>query len=161
MYESEVINLIKSEIAFMGTIDDNRPRVRPMKPYIDNEGHIWLFSRYDSKKVADLLQNPRIELCFLGKEQQVLSIYGRIKDETKFGSPAFQVLRDMMLHDIPEMEHYFKENNQDSLIIYRVIVHEVRYTKPDCELTTRVNLPMEHDPDVDLAMCQGGFCLES
>lgn len=160
MYEKEVIDLIKSEVAFMGTVDENRPRVRPMKPYIDHEGHIWLFSRYDSKKVANLLQNPRIELCFLGKDQQVLSIYGRIKDETKAGSPTFQVIRTLMLNELPEMKHYFKEQNQDSLIIYRVVVHEIRYTKPDCELTTRINLPMEHDPDIELAMCHGGFCLE-
>jgi uncharacterized pyridoxamine 5'-phosphate oxidase family protein len=160
MYEKEVIDLIKSEVAFMGTIDENRPRVRPMKPYIDHEGHIWLFSRYDSKKVANLLQNPRIELCFLGQEQQVLNIYGRIKDETKSGSPAFQVVRDIMLNEIPEMKHYFKDKNQDTLIIYRLIVHDIRYTKADCELTTRINLPMEHDPDIELAMCQGGFCLE-
>ena len=160
MYEKEVINLIKTEVAFMGTIDENRPRVRPMKPYIDYEGHIWLFSRYDSKKVSDLLQNPRTELCFLGKEQQVLTIYGRIKDETKPGSPAFQVLRDIMLNEIPEMKHYFEAENQDSLIIYRLIVHEIHYTKPNCEVTSRINLPMEYNPDIEMAVCQGGFCLE-
>lgn len=159
MYESEVIDIIKSEVAFMGTIDENRPHVRPMKPYIDHEGHIWLFSRYDSRKVSDLLKNPRIELCFLDKKQQVLNIYGRLKDETKAGSPTFQVIRDIMLHDMPEMKHYFKDEDKDSLVIYRLIVHEVRFMKADCEVTTRVNLPMEHDPDTELSMCQGGFCL--
>lgn len=159
MYETEVIHLIKSEVAFMGTIDGSRPRVRPMKPYIDQEGKIWLFSRYDAKKVAEMMDNPRIELCFMDKDQQVLNISGRIKDVTKPGTPVFRTLRDMMFAQIPDMKHYFGENDQNSVVIYRLVVHEIRYMRSDCELTTHVNLPMEHNPDVELAMCQDGFCL--
>ena len=159
MYEQEVIQLVRSETAYMGSIDGNRPRVRPMKPFIDQEGRIWLFSRYDSHNVAQIEENPRVELCIMGKNQEVLSIYGRLKDDTKPGTPTFRVLRDLMIAEIPAMKHYFAEGQEDSLLIYRLAVHEIRYTRPDCDLTTRVNLPMEYDPDGDLAMCQGGFCL--
>lgn len=159
MYETEVIEMIKNEVAFMGTVSDNRPHVRPMKPFIDQDGHIWLFSRYDSKKVSELSNNPRVELCFLDKQQQLLTLYGRVKDETKPGSSNFQVLRNIMLNAIPEMRHYFEENKEDELVIYRFVVHEIRFVRNNCELTTRVNLPMEHNPDIELAMCQGGFCL--
>ncbi|MDF2930490.1 MAG: Pyridoxamine 5-phosphate oxidase like [Anaerospora sp.] len=159
MYEKEVIDLVRSGIAFMGSVDDNRPRVRPMKPYIDGDGHIWLFSRYDSQKISALQTNPRVELCLMGKDQEVLSIYGRLKDDTKPGSPVFRALRDLMVAEIPDMKYYFADKDENSLVIYRLVVHEIRYMRPDCQLTTRVNLPMEHDPDIDLAMCQGGFCL--
>lgn len=159
MYESEVIELVRLKVGFLGTVDENRPRVRPMKPYIDTEGRIWLFSRYDTKKVAELQQNPRIELCILGDHQEVLTIYGRVKDMTKPGDPTFRVRRDLMFADVPEMKHYIAEGNADSLVIYRLLVHEIRYMRSDCELTTRVNLPMEHDPDGELHLCQGGFCL--
>lgn len=159
MYEQEVISLVRSQTAFMGTVDGNRPRVRPMKPFIDRQGHIWLFSRYDSHKVSQIQANPRVELCFLGPQQEVLTVYGRLKDDTKPGTPTFRVLRDLMLAEIPDMKQYFAEGKEDSLLVYRLAVHEIRYTRPDCELTTRINLPMEHDPDIDLAMCQGGFCL--
>lgn len=159
MYESEVIELVRSKVGFLGTIDENRPRVRPMKPYIDPEGRIWLFSRYDTKKVTELQQNPRVELCFLGDRQEVLTVYGRVKDVTKPGDPEFRVRRDFMFAGVPEMKHYIAPGDADSLVIYQLIVHEIRYMRPDCELTTRVNLPMEHDPDVELNLCQGGFCL--
>ncbi|MDR3565873.1 MAG: pyridoxamine 5'-phosphate oxidase family protein [Negativicutes bacterium] len=159
MYEQEVLHLVKSELAFMGTVDDNRPKVRPMKPYIDREGHIWLFSRFDSKKVSEMEINPRVELCFVGQNQEVLNLYGRIKDETKPGSATFRALRDMMFAEIPEMKNYFSDQDLNSLIIYRLIVHEIRYWRPSGEFTTRVNLPMEQNPDVELNMCQGGFCL--
>jgi general stress protein 26 len=161
MYENEVISLIKSGVGFMGTVEDNRPHVRPMRPYIDNEGHIWLFSRYDSRKVAELDQNPRVELCFVGPESEVLTIYGRISNETKHSNPVYRVVRDLMFAEIPEMKEYFSENDETSVTIYRFIVHEIRYMRANKELTTRVNLPMAQDPDIELAMCQGGFCLNS
>ncbi|MDU4962171.1 MAG: pyridoxamine 5'-phosphate oxidase family protein [Sporomusaceae bacterium] len=159
MYESEVINLVKSKTAFMGTVDENRPRVRPMRPYIDADGQIWLFSRFDTKKVSELQQNPRVELCFVGDNQEVLTIYGRVKDSTKPGDPEFRVRRDLMAADVPDMKQYFAAGDIDSMVIYRLRVHEIRYMRENCELTTQVNLPMEHDPEVELAMCQGGFCL--
>ena len=159
MYETEVIHLIQSKVGFMGTVDDNRPRVRPMKPYVDREGHIWLFSRYDTKKVTEMQHNPRIELCFVGDNQEVLTVYGRAQDITKPADPAYRVLRDMMFVDMPDMRYLVGNSDINSIIIYRLVVHEIRYVRPDGEFTTRVNLPMEHDPEVEMAMCQGGFCL--
>ena len=159
MYEQEVLQMIRSNLAFMGTVDGDRPRVRPMKPYIDREGHIWLFSRFDSKKVAELENNPRVELCFVGQDQEVLNLYGRLRDDTRHGSATFRVLRDMMFAEIPEMKNYFPQQDLNSLIIYRFIVHEIRYRRPSGEFTTRVNLPMKQDPDIELSLCQGGFCL--
>lgn len=159
MYEQEVLHLVKTELAFMGTVDGTRPRVRPMRPYVDKEGHIWLFSRHDSKKVAEMESNPRVELCFVGQDQEVLNLYGRIKDETKHGNASFRVLRDMMFNEIPEMKDYFKDQDLNNLVIYRFIVHEIRYWRPSGELTTRVNLPMKQNPEVELNLCQGGFCL--
>ena len=42
MYEQEVIQLLKSETAYLGNMDDNQhPRVRPMRAYVDKEGRIW------------------------------------------------------------------------------------------------------------------------
>ena len=38
MYEQEVIQLLKSETAYLGNMDDNQhPRVRPMRAYVDKE----------------------------------------------------------------------------------------------------------------------------
>ena len=159
MYEKEVLNLLKTETVFLGNIDGNQPRVRPMKPYVDREGHIWLFSPYDTRKVAELKNNPRIEICVVGKNYEVLTITGRVRDETRPGSPVYRAMLDMMYAEMPEMKKSFPERDTTALVLFRVVVHEVRYVLADHQMVTRVNIPMEHDPDVELAMCQGGFCL--
>ena len=43
--------------------------------------------------------------------------------------------------------------------LFRVVVYEVRYVRANQELVTRINIPMEQNPDVELDLCQGGFCL--
>lgn len=159
MYEQEVLGLLKTETAFLGSADGNQPRVRPMKPWIDPEGHVWLFSRFDTKKVAEFKVNPRVELCVVGKNQEVLTLTGRLRDETRPGSSIFRATLDLMYAETPEMKMYFQENDTTSLVLYRLVVHEIRLMRSDCQLVTRVNLPMEQSPDVDLALCQGGFCL--
>lgn len=159
MYEQEVLNLIKTKTGFMASVDDNQPRVRPMKPWVDPEGHIWLFSRFDTKITLELKQNPRIELCFVGDQQEVLTLSGRVRDETRPGSSIFRATLDLMYGANPEMKMYFPQNDTTGLVLYRVVVHEIRYMRPDCQLVTRINLPMEQNPDVELALCQGGFCL--
>lgn len=159
MYEQEVMNLLRTETVYMGNVDGEKPHVRPMQPYVDKEGHVWLFSAYDTSKVAELKVNPRIELCVVGKHYEVLTIAGRVRDETRPGSSLFRATLDMMYADMPEMRKTFPERDTTALVLYRVVVHEVKYVRPDGTLTTRVNIPMEQNPDIDLALCQGGFCL--
>ena len=159
MYEQEVLNLIRTEVAFLGNIDGERPHVRPMRLYADREGHIWMFSPFETSKVKELKNNPRIELCILGKNYEVLTISGRVRDETRPGSPLFRATLDLMYAEMPEMKKQFPERDTTSLVLFRVVVHEVLYVRSDCQLVTRVNIPMEHNPDVELNMCMGGFCL--
>jgi len=159
MYEQEVLNLLKTETAYLGNIDGNQPRVRPMKTYVDREGHIWLFSPFDTRKVTELKINPRIELCVLGENYEVLTLTGRVRDETRPGSPMYRAMLDMMYAEMPEMKKTFPERDTTSLVLYRVVVHEVRYMRQNHEMVTRINIPMEQNPDGELAMCQGGFCL--
>ena len=159
MHEQEVLHLLKTETAFLANIDGNLPRVRPMKPYVDKEGHIWLFSPFDTRKVFELKNNPRIELCVVGKNNEVLTISGRVRDESRPGMPVYRSLLEMMYADLPEMKKQFPERDTTSLVLFRLVVHEVRYFRADQQLVTRINIPMEQNPDVELAMCQGGFCL--
>jgi len=159
MYETEVLTLLKKETAYLGNIDGNQPRVRPMKTYVDREGHIWLFSPFDTRKVVELKNNPRIELCVVGENDEVLTLSGRVRNETRPGSSLFRATLEMMYAEMPEMKKSFPERDTTSLVLFRVVVHEVRYMRANHQLTTRVNIPMEQNPDVELALCQGGFCL--
>jgi uncharacterized pyridoxamine 5'-phosphate oxidase family protein len=159
MFEQEVLDLLKTKTAFMGNIDGNQPRVRPMQPYVDRDGHIWLFSPFETRKVIELKNNPRIELCVLGNNYEVLTLSGRVRDETRPGSPVYRAMLDMMYAEMPEMKKSFPDRDTTSLVLFRVVVHEIRYKRQGHQLVTSINIPMEQNPEIELAMCQGGFCL--
>ena len=66
---------------------------------------------------------------------------------------------DMIYAEMPEMKKSFPDRDTTSVVLFRVVVYEVRYVRANQELVTRINIPMEQNPDVELDLCQGGFCL--
>ena len=66
---------------------------------------------------------------------------------------------DMIYAEMPEMKKSFPDRDTTSVGLFRVVVYEVRYVRANQELVTRINIPMEQNPDVELDLCQGGFCL--
>ncbi|MDR3563092.1 MAG: pyridoxamine 5'-phosphate oxidase family protein [Negativicutes bacterium] len=154
MYEQEVINLVKNNTAFMGTVDGHRPRVRPMKPYVDEAGHIWLISAAKTKKVAEIEENPRVELCVQGQGEFV-QIFGRLKPV----KPEAELLKTIFAA-LPAMTNYFSGPDDPNVVIYRMTVHEVFYANQQHVLTTNVNLDTEPDWDREVSLCPGGFCLD-
>lgn len=55
--------------------------VRPMSTrMVDDEGHIWFFSRLDSHKNADILQDNRVQLLYASPgDSHFLNVFGRAK----------------------------------------------------------------------------------
>lgn len=159
MYEEQVIDIIKNETAFMASVDGNLPRIRPMRVYVDETGHLWLFSHYNSKKVTEFEANPRVELAFTGKDKSYLTVYGELQDATKHATDHYQLVRKAIFNTFPNMDKYFGKDDQDSFVLYKLAVHEVHYMLPNRTMTERVNLPMSYSAENDVTFCQGGFCL--
>lgn len=65
MNKEEIFNLISSNpVFFLGTIDEDKPRVRGMLLYKADENGI-IFHTASSKDLYDqILKNPNAELCF-------------------------------------------------------------------------------------------------
>ncbi|MDU2063480.1 MAG: pyridoxamine 5'-phosphate oxidase family protein [Sporomusaceae bacterium] len=158
MYEQQVIDLVKSEIAFVGTVEDNRPHVRPMYPYIDKDGHIWLFNSCETRQFSEIEKNPRVELCVYGKNGELVNIYGRLHAQLGI-QKELAVQKEIIFREVPALQKYFTGPDDPKLVYYRLGIHEIRYVQDHHTATTRVNLPQEYDPDIEMALCQGGFCL--
>jgi general stress protein 26 len=96
---------------------------RPMSTReVDEEGNIWFFSRLDSHKNADILEDNRVELHYASpKDSHFLSVSGRAKilkdreksDElwTVFAKTWFQEGKDdpelSLIKITPEYAHYW------------------------------------------------------
>lgn len=44
MLNDAIISILKTQVCFLGTVHENVPRVRPMRPFVSEEGTVWLVS---------------------------------------------------------------------------------------------------------------------
>ena len=61
MLDSAMISILKTQVCFLGTSHDNVPRVRPMRPFVSEEGTVWLI-RHSSASV-EMLRIKMISNC--------------------------------------------------------------------------------------------------
>ena len=40
MLDSAIISILKTQVCFLGTVHENVPRVRPMRPFVSEEGTV-------------------------------------------------------------------------------------------------------------------------
>lgn len=82
MDKREILDFItKNPIAYMGTVDGDKPRVRAMGTYRADEDGI-VFSMQSPKDVyKQLLKNPETELCYFANGVQI-RVSGRMQPVT-------------------------------------------------------------------------------
>ncbi len=51
--------------AYLGTCDDDQPRVRPVSPIVEDNMSMWVTTYSTSRKVKQIQQNPKICLAFV------------------------------------------------------------------------------------------------
>ena len=139
MDQREIVDIMKNRFVFMGTVEENRPHVRPMKPYIDDENNIWLMSHVDTKKIKELEGNNRVELCTLGDNNEVLRIAGQLEAEDRFNGNVLTDIKNKMFISIPQLQQFFKGPEDPSIAIYRLKVDEIIFRHEANEVKTELN----------------------
>ena len=80
---SKLKNLIKEiDIGMLTTLEsDGVLRSRPMSTNgdFDEEGNLWFFTYGESHKVTEAQQNPQVNVSFVGKHHEYVSISGTAK----------------------------------------------------------------------------------
>ena len=62
MFSPQITTILKRQLLFLGTICEDTPRVRPMRPFVDDEGGIWLISYKGTEKNKEIEQINSLEL---------------------------------------------------------------------------------------------------
>ena len=103
MLDSAMISILKKQVCFLGTSHDNVPRVRPMRPFVSEEGTVWLISYTDTEKTREIEANNTVELCAVDENSNVLRLQGKLAGDEKLPLKllkSYQALRTFLL-DIP------------------------------------------------------------
>ncbi|WP_378953354.1 pyridoxamine 5'-phosphate oxidase family protein [Pelosinus sp. sgz500959] len=139
MDQREIFNIMKNRFMFMGTVEGTIPHVRPMKPYIDDENNIWLISHVDTKKIREIEDNSKVELCTLGDENEVLRIAGQLESEDHFSKNILDDIKTKMFVSIPQLQGFFQGPEDKSIAIYHLKVSEIIFRHSENEVKSELN----------------------
>src|SRR3989338_575347 len=102
MTKQEVIDLIKDAgYGVLATIHENRPKARPMMPYLTEDGNLLLAVLSHSRTITDIQQNPQIEFCFIDRKM----CFARLSGTAKVSQNPEN--KQTVWNNIPMLKQYF------------------------------------------------------
>ena len=102
MTKEEVIDLIHdSGFGLLATAEGNQPRVRPMMPYLTEDGRLLIALLGRSRSINQVKSNPRVEICFVDRKMWYCRITGEAQISTNQGD------KEILWNNIPMLKQYF------------------------------------------------------
>ena len=102
MTKEEVVDLIRDAgYGQLATAEGNQPRLRPMMPYLTDDGQLLLALLDRSRTIAQVKSNPLVEICFVDRKMWYCRITGKghiSQDSEK---------KEILWNNIPMLKQYF------------------------------------------------------
>ena len=102
MNKEEALDIISDAgFGFLATMDGNKPRVRPMMPYLTEDGDLLLALLSRSRTIAQIKANANVEVCFVDRKMWYCRVSGtaNISDDLTKKQTVFD--------NVPMLRQYF------------------------------------------------------
>jgi len=100
--KEQAIDIIRDAgFGFLATTEHDQPRVRPMMPYLTEEGELLLALLGRSRTIAQVKGNPKVEVCFVDRKMWYCRVAGlaHISDDLEKKRIVFE--------NVPMLRQYF------------------------------------------------------
>ena len=126
MNREEAIDLIKDAgFGYLATTDGNQPRVRPMMPFLMEDGRQLLVAILGrSRSIRQIKKNPHVEFCFVDRKMWYCRIAGkaRISEDVK--------KKTILWDSIPMLKQYFAGPQDLNFVLAEVDIESVEAMTP-------------------------------
>lgn len=113
-----------SNFAFLGTIDENAPKIRPVSPIVDDEMNIWVATFSNSRKVKQIKNNNNICLAFVkypsGDKSVIVSGKAEIIDDNEEKKKVWGISQ----YNFGE---YFKSEDDENFCLIKIIPEVIEW----------------------------------
>ncbi|MGL5206641.1 MAG: pyridoxamine 5'-phosphate oxidase family protein [Acidaminococcaceae bacterium] len=124
MFSPQIKEILKRQLFFLGTTYEATPRVRPMRPFVDDGDNIWLISYKGTEKNKEIELNNKVELCTVDNND-VLRLQGSLLQENNICSEEIKEIRQQIFDNLPYVKEIFKEASDPNMVVYKLIVSNV------------------------------------
>lgn len=111
--------LSATDIAFLATCDEDKPRVRPVNVALREGLVLWIASYTRWHKVEQLEKNPNVEVCVLVDSGAHVRIVGRglLRDSVEE--------KRHILESFPLMRNYFSDPEDPEYTLIKIVPEQV------------------------------------
>ena len=100
--KEQAIDIIRDAgFGFFATTEGNQPRVRPMMPYLTEEGELLLAMLGRSRTIAQIKANPNVEICFVDRKMW----YCRVTGTAQISGDLSK--KQIVFENVPMLRQYF------------------------------------------------------
>ncbi len=134
MNKDEVIDLIRDAgFGFLATTEGNQPRVRPMMPYLTDDGKLLVALLSRSRTIADIKNNPLVEVCFVDRKMW----YSRITGKASLTED--KNVKETLWNNIPMLRQYFGGVNDPNFHAVTIEITAAETMTPHQKLPEKIN----------------------
>lgn len=102
MTKEEAIDIIRDAgFGFLATSESQQPRVRPMMPYLTEEGELLLAMLGRSRTIAQIKSNPLVEVCFVDRKMWYCRVTGIAQISHDISK------KQIVFENVPMLRQYF------------------------------------------------------
>lgn len=132
MTKNEVIDLIKDAgYGVLATAEGTQPKVRPMMPYLTEDGNLLIATFIKKRLVGQIQKNPNVEFCYIDRKMNFARISGKAKlsnDKEK---------KELVWNNVPMLRQYFGSSEDPGFALIEIDTG-----------TVEVSTPQQMKPDV-------------
>jgi uncharacterized pyridoxamine 5'-phosphate oxidase family protein len=125
MTKNDAMDIIRDAgFGFFASADGVQPRVRPMMPYLTEDGELLLALLARSRTIEDIKTNPRVEICFVDRKMSYCRITGKafISSDVEKKALVFSV--------IPMLRQYFASAEDPNFVLAEIKIEHAEAMTP-------------------------------
>ena len=135
MDKNEALDIISDAgFGFFATVEGNQPRVRPMMPYLTENGELLLALLGRSRTIPEIKANPHVEVCFVDRKMW----YCRVTGTAEISSDISK--KEIVFENVPMLRQYFAGPEDPNYHLAVIKVKSVEAMTPHSRLPEKITI---------------------
>jgi len=135
MNKEEALDIISDAgFGFFATMEGNKPRVRPMMPYLTEEGELYLALLGRSRTIPQIKANPNVEVCFVDRKMW----YCRVSGTAVMSEDISR--KQAVFENVPMLRQYFAGPEDPNFHLAVIHISAVEAMTPHSRLPEEISL---------------------
>ena len=135
MTKEEALDIISDAgFGFFATVEDGKPHVRPMMPYLTEDGELLLALLGRSRTIPEIKANPSVEVCYVDRKMW----YCRVSGVAAISEDISK--KKIVFENVPMLRQYFAGPEDPNFHLAVIEIKSLEAMTPHSRLPEQISL---------------------